>query len=369
MTKTCSRALGYLASEAVHGTSGVVRYDRAGAHPGWNLYVSQHGQEARMLDMEGETLHVWEGSPRETEKPRKSPMAFSLWWRTVHPFPNGDILAQTDFGSLARLDHDSKILWVFQGGTHHDFDVRDDGHIFVLTGSNSKFPMLGSVVDHFIVELDPGGAELRRLSILQALFDGGSKEILDELLAFRRGTKGLIRDDPLHANSVEILDGSLAGQLPAFARGNLLISLPTIGRVAVMDFDAGRVVWSLKGSFRYQHAPTMLANGHMLIFDNRGLGGERSRALEINPVTGEEVWSYGARESETFYSDCCGRVHRLPNGNTLVVDSKTARAFEVDPSGTLVWEFRSPHEINGKAAILNDVLRLPAGSVPVQDPG
>jgi hypothetical protein len=363
-------APGYVASEPVHSSTGVVHHDRAGAHQGWNLYVSQHGQEARLMDMDGETLHVWKGSPRETEMPRKRRMGLAPWWRTVHPFPNGEILAQTDSGSLARLDRDSKILWVFQDRTHHDFDVRDDGHVFVLARSLGKFPILGGwIVNDFIVELDPGGTELRRLSIAQSLIDSGAKQILDELVEFRRGAKGAARRDPLHTNSVEILDGSLAGQLPAFARGNLLISLPMIGRVAVVDFDAGRVVWSLRGSFRSQHDPTMLANGHMLIFDNKGLGGERSRILEIDPVTGEEVWFYGAEESETFYSECCGRVYRLANGNTLVVDSKSARAFEVDPSGTLVWEFRSPHESMGKAAILNDMLRLPHGSVSAQDAG
>jgi outer membrane protein assembly factor BamB len=182
-------------------------------------------------------------------------------------------------------------------------------------------------------------------------------------VAHHREAKGIGRRDPLHTNSVEILDGGLAGKLPAFARGNLLISLPKIDRVAVVDFDAGRLVWSLKGSFRYQHDPTMLANGQMLIFDNKGLGDERSRVLQIEPETGEVVWSYGASESEAFYTRCCGRAHRLPNGNTLVIESKTARAFEVEPSGRLVWEFLSPHQIRGRAAILNDVLRLPAGSL------
>jgi hypothetical protein len=355
-------ALGYLASEAAHSTAGVVRHDRDRAHQGWNLYVTMHAQEARLLDMDGEVLHVWRGNPRETEMPRRGKLP--PWWRTVHPFPNGDILAQTDYGSLARLDRDSKILWVFKDTTHHDFDVRDDGHIFVLTRSLGRFPMFrGWVVDDFIVELDPGGAELRRLSILQSLIDEGPKEILDELVAYHLETKAILKRDPLHTNTVEVLDGSLAGKLPAFARGNLLISLPNIDRVAVVDFDAGRLVWSLRGNFRYQHDPSMLANGQMMIFDNKGLGDERSRVLQIEPETGEVVWSYGASEAEAFYTRCCGRAHRLPNGNTLVVESRTARAFEVEPSGTLVWEFLSPHEIRGKAAILNDVLRLPAGSL------
>ena len=121
-------------------------------------------------------------------------------------------------------------------------------------------------------------------------------------------------------------------------------------------------MWSLKGTFRSQHDPTMLANGHMLIFDNRGLDDGRSRVLEINPVTGEEMWSHGATESQAFYSKCCGRVARLPNGNTLVVVSKDGRAFEIDENHQIVWEFRSPENLLGNVALLNDLLRLPVNA-------
>jgi hypothetical protein len=261
---------------------------------------------------------------------------------------------------LARLDWNSDILWGFRGHTHHDFDVRDDEQIFVITSSLTNIPGFPkSVAEDFIVELDSEGNEIRKVSIMAALIDGEQDEVLSELKQFQLETDGVAAVDPLHTNSVELLDGSLASRLPAFARGNLLISLPMIGRAVVVDFEAGRVIWSMKGSFRYQHHTTMLANGNMLLFDNKGLADARSRILEIDPVSGKEIWSYGARESETFYSECCGRVYRLENGNTLVVDSKTGRAFEIDSNDGIVWECRSPHTRFGKVAILNDLLRLP----------
>jgi hypothetical protein len=365
------RALGYLASEAVHEETGVVRHDREWVQPGWNLYVSQHSQEAWLLDMEGETLHLWRGNARETESAgRMEKAGLAPWWRTVHLFQNGDLLAQTDYGSLARLDWSSNLLWTFRGHTHHDFDVRDDGQIFVLTSSLSNIPGFPKpVAEDFIVELDSEGNEIRKVSIMAALIEGEQDEVLRELKKFQRETNGIAASDPLHTNSVELLDGSVASRIPAFARGNLLISLPMIGRVVVVDFEAGRVIWSMKGSFYYQHHTTMLANGNMMLFDNKGLGDARSRILEIDPISGKEIWSYGAREPETFYSECCGRVYRLKNGNTLVIDSKSGRAFEIDSNREIVWEFRSPHTRFGKVAILNDLLRLPVNEALLERDG
>lgn len=359
-------ALGYLASEPKHAQSGARLLDPDLVFPGWNLYVTQNGQEARLMSLRGETLHVWQVPKGETES---GELPLPPWWRTVRPLPNGDLLAQTDFGSLARLDRDSNVIWVYPGITHHDFDVREDGRILVLTMEDEAHRELpGAMSFDYIVELDPDGHELRRVSVLQAILDGGQQEMLAELRNYVREAEGVARIDPLHTNSVQVLKGGLESTVPAFRSGNLLISLPMIGRVAVVDFQAGRVVWSLAGSFRYQHDPKILPNGHLLLFDNRGLG-ERSRVLEIDPRTGDELWSYGEEKDERFYSACCGRVHRLPNGNTLIVDSKKGRAFEVDPEGTRAWEFLSPDEWLGKVALLNDLLRIRPQSFSEWTPG
>jgi hypothetical protein len=64
-----------------------------------------------------------------------------------------------------------------------------------------------------------------------------------------------------------------------------------------------------------------------------------------------------------FFSNVCGSVQRLANGNTLVVESTPGRAFELDPDRTIVWEWHSPHRVGehgGQVATLFDVVRLPA---------
>ncbi|MFC2154850.1 arylsulfotransferase family protein, partial [Candidatus Altiarchaeota archaeon] len=90
-----------------------------------------------------------------------------------------------------------------------------------------------------------------------------------------------------------------------------------------------------------QHEPVLLENGNILIFDNRGPGGS-SRVLEFDPFTLEIVWQYEGTSSHPFYSELLGTNQRLPNGNTLITESKRGRVFEVTPENELVWEYRNP---------------------------
>jgi hypothetical protein len=61
-----------------------------------------------------------------------------------------------------------------------------------------------------------------------------------------------------------------------------------------------------------------------------------------------------------------GSCHRLPGGNTLIVESMQGRAFEVTPDGEIVWEYFNPYragENNELIASLYDVVRVPPESV------
>jgi hypothetical protein len=54
------------------------------------------------------------------------------------------------------------------------------------------------------------------------------------------------------------------------------------------------------------------------------------------------AWSYSATG---FYANHLGGVQRLPNGNTLIAQSTSARLFEVTTAGTVVWSFQGTGEI------------------------
>jgi hypothetical protein len=82
--------------------------------------------------------------------------------------------------------------------------------------------------------------------------------------------------------------------------------------------------------------------GNILVFDN-GASPQKDLAhcgcsyvLEVDPTTEEVVWVYD--KGDRFYSRFTANCQRLPNGNTLVLESLSRRLFEVTPEKELVWE-------------------------------
>ena len=53
-------------------------------------------------------------------------------------------------------------------------------------------------------------------------------------------------------------------------------------------------------------------------------------------------WQYKAPPPASFYTPQLGCVQRLPNGNTLIVESVRGRIFEVGPDSAVVWTYKSP---------------------------
>ncbi len=100
----------------------------------------------------------------------------------------------------------------------------------------------------------------------------------------------------------------------------------------------------------------------MLIFDNLGGKEGLSRVIELSPLTQQISWSFTDTPSGPLFSRSNGRVSRLANGNTLVVESNRGRAFEVTRNRDVVWEFENPHRAgeHGEliAAVFN-VVRVP----------
>jgi outer membrane protein assembly factor BamB len=245
-------------------------------------------------------------------------------------------------------------LWSFDGLAHHDLDVAPDGRIYVLTRKahvDPRFHAEKPILEDFVTILDAGGRELESISLLDCFESSPhlSKDV------FHAG-------DVFHTNSLQLLDGRFAPTLPAFAAGNVLVSLRNTDQLAVVDLRATTVAWELTGSWKQQHEPVLLDDGHLLVFDNKGRR-ERSSVLELDPASGEVAWSYAPKQRGEFYSASCGSAQRLANGNTLIVSSEQGRAFEVTRDGEIVWEFWSPHRLPedpSLVATLFDVVRLPA---------
>jgi hypothetical protein len=170
------------------------------------------------------------------------------------------------------------------------------------------------------------------------------------------------RFDYVHGNSME----------PA-ADGGLIVSARDTNTVFKIDVPSGKVAWRLGGigagrsdfrvvgdplgGFARQHSARLLANGHLLLFDNGGLSPVlQSRvveyALDLNRREATMVWEYRAPEPHRFRSQM-GSVQRLGNGNTLIgwgIAPESAAgsgrpeplATEIESSGRVIWHLESP---------------------------
>jgi hypothetical protein len=362
-------ALGYLDGvTTAPAISGVTRMLSGRTWTGYNFYVSGHGQEATLMDMNGKVLHTWSHDHRSAFT-RAKDRRFPEHWRRAHLYENGDVLAIWEGRALIRLDKDSRAKWTYDGKTHHDIYVDRGDRIYVLGRNPAVIPAIHKtqpVLEDFIDILDEDGRLLRRISVLQCFENSSYRHMILEsaqtLVARRLAVDHKHPGDMFHTNSIQVFDGSQQRFSPRYRKGNMLISLREPGILAIINPDKESVVWAVSGSWRRQHDATLLANGRILLFDNRGLG-EISRVIEFDPDSEEVRWEYRGDPPEAFYSSTCGTNQRLPNGNTLITESNNGRAFEVAPDGTVVWEFVSPHRA-GKdkelIATLFDMVRIPS---------
>ena len=327
------------------------------AQRGLSLYNSGHAPEAWIIDMQGNRLHRWRYTfadafpsyPREVTEPSYQ------WWRHVHPYRDGGLLAIFEGLGLIRLDRDSNLLWAVAGGFHHDVFVEEDGTIYALTREEKVIERIHDskpVLEDFILVLDADGEPRRKISLLAAW----ERSAYAPLLRNMRET-----GDVFHTNTLNLLDGTIGTQL-LFRRGSALISLRNLHAIAVVDLEREEIVWALTGMWAFQHQPTLLPNGNLLLFDNAGAG-EMSRVLEIDPLSQSIAWAYRGTEENGFFSATLGDCQRLTNGNTLITESEAGRAFEVTPDLEIVWEYYNPERAGEQGefiATLFEMVRLPS---------
>jgi len=129
--------------------------------------------------------------------------------------------------------------------------------------------------------------------------------------------------------------------------GDILTSFRRTNTVAIIDKQNGDIKWRWGyGIVAHQHAPTLLDNGNILVFDNGfhpvGLTQGISQVLELNPKNNEIVWSYRDDPTGDIYCPKMGSCQRLEYGNTLICLGDWGRIFEIRKNGEVVWDFESP---------------------------
>jgi hypothetical protein len=306
---------------------GVTVYDREAASPGYTLYAGRG--HATLIDMEGREMHVWRNDALRE-------------WEHAEMMPGGDLYVILQHRGIYRLDWGGKIVWSAELPVHHDFDVSPSGTVVVVAYDRTVVPGISPepIVSDRLVSIDPGGraTDIMRLS-----------EHLEELArwcpeaSLTSVSADVPPDDWSHMNTVEIVRGTPSvGRLPAFRAGNLLFCARNLDFVGVFAPESGRIVWGWgPGELDHPHEPTLLPNGHILVFDNGFFRGS-SRIVEYDPVAEKIVWRYEGASGREFFSRGRGACQALPNGDVLITESAKGRVFEVTRDGRIVWEFFNP---------------------------
>lgn len=360
----------------------ITAHDRKATAPGLNLYTSGHAAEAVLMTSSGQVLHRWRYPLRRVwpELYEERPEVHQLeYWRRAYLYPDGRLLAIFEGLGLIQLDAESRLLWAFRSGAHHDLFVRFPGdsereEIWVLDRRGQLIPRLHStegILEDLVTVLDAQGQVKRQISLLEAFESSPYASWVDERL--------VATGDIFHTNTVKRLEGPaarrLAQEIPAFTEGNLLLSVLQFSALAILDPQTESIVWAQRGPWRKQHEPTLTPRGGVLLFDNVGpgrvAGAPRSRVLEFDPrqplpgegeATSQLLFSYGGTADVPLFSRTLSTATRLPNGNTLITESENGRAFELTPEKRIVWEMYNPHragEQNELVATLFHVERLP----------
>lgn len=336
---------------------GVTKYNPQKSFKGANLYCSSLRPIVYLMDMTGKILHTWTAKTKEDTR-----------WQVVEFCQNGDLLCIKKDQFLLRQDWDSKIKWVKKIRAHHDIAIDEQNDIYILARKDEVVFLFGlpfPITNDYIVVLSLDGNIKQEISLFKILKDKPAwrsyflKKYFPLLMATCKKLPEIIQQkiksnylfkenspfDILHSNKFEIIPRDIKG---LSKKGDLLISVREINLIGILNRQGTKLIWSWgENQLRKQHAPSLLENNNILVFDNQA-GTSHSQIVELDPFLKKIVWKYKAEIPNEFYSSSRGFCQRLPNGNTLITESNRGRVFEITKNKEIVWEFYNPEVIESQ---------------------
>ena len=338
---------------------GLTYRDAAAAFGGYTLFATARGHHALLLDEVGRIVHSW-FHPEGIQHLRILGSGNLL----VHTLPpenaEGAELIGGSAGALLELDWESRVVWEYRDRfLHHDFQRLPNGNHLVIAWD--KLPA------------EPEGSDPRRPRPRgRPPVDVGGRHQGDHPRRPRRPRVALV-GPPLPRRPPDLPAREPQGmeplQLPRDHPGRgVAAELPAHQHPrSRRPRERSREVDLGLGVLSHQHHATWLGNGHILVFDNgchRLRAPSFSQVIELDPASGEIVWSYHGHTIVAFFSFMVGGCERLPNGNTLVTEGASGRLFEVTPKHDIVWEYVSPWILPsrfGPTPVVFRAYRLAAG--------
>jgi hypothetical protein len=322
----------------------VTYYDSDKAYDGYTLFTPLSGHTTYLIDMRGRIVHTWDIGAFPGAYANLLPNGNLLY--AIQADPNEKAKAGVPHtsgqgGIVREVDWNGKVLWEYKDlFQHHDFCRLKNGNTLIMKYVQVPFELMikvkggvpgteedGKMWADGLDEITPEG---------KVVWSWKAYEHFDPV----KDAIGPLdwRKEWTHGNSVEELSD-----------GNLLLSFRNIDLVCIIDKKTDDIKWRYGQGAKelaHMHAPSILPNGNMLIFDN---GFNRkieevsySRIVELDPKSKEVKWEYKSPVVVDFFTPACGNAQRLPNGNTLICETMKGRFFEITPKGEIVWDYTSP---------------------------
>lgn len=366
-----------------HEGTGLVANDPAKSQPGLTLVqgTMPGGPQVRLLDHDGNEVHRWKvdffaiwPDAEDLIPRRRIPASHNNYiTQGMWPMPDGSLIVNITGLGAARIDSCSRTVWRSEQPLHHAITPVGDGTFWIPghfpasetpaewmpNGMTPQEIEEATLTDHYyhdsVVLVSADGEILREMSVLKAIVEAGLESALYQS---HRETI----TDATHINDIEIVTQPLADRIEGVEEGDLLVSLRAMNMLAILDKDDGALKWQQQGPWVRQHDPDIMPDGTIEVFNNRasmvGAHSPGSQIMHFDPATGQASVVFPKGSADAFNSDIMGVHQSLENGNRLIVESRAGRAFEVTPSGEVVWDYRLPFD-DEYASVFNFGMRVP----------
>jgi Arylsulfotransferase (ASST) len=336
---------------------GLRGYDPERAFAGFTLFspLSSSNKTVYLVDMLGNVVHTWT-MPYPPGQSGYLTERGTLFYNGQ--IPNESHVGQAPYrgGAALEMDWKGRILWEVNHPDHNHDGIRlKNGNVLLICQKPLPVDLVPKVRGGRPgSEYDDGKMDAPYLVEMTI-----SGQIVWEWLSWEHLDPG---QDMITADQDDRDVWTVANGVSEMPDGNLLVSFRDISTVVMINRRTGAIYWKLGAPpLAGQHAPHILSNGNLLLFDN---GPHRldhsfpfSRVLEIDPATKAIVWKYQEARVSDFFSPRISNAQRLPNGNTFINEGWFGRFFEVTRDGAVVWEYVNPYFGRRQQLMINAVQR------------
>jgi hypothetical protein len=385
------------------------------ATPGYVLFSPLTNDTAYLIDLDGRVVHSWKTGYRPAGTIYLLNNGHIL--RGANDTGSSGFAGGGAGGRFQEFDWDGKLVWDFVYNSdrlpHHDFSILPNGHILAIAwekkspdearraGRRDGFVPQSGVWPDMLIEFEPQPPSSARIvwewhswdhvvASAQAAPHPEKIDVNGDLI----GT-----GDPTQNPPTDIFHTNAVNYNPQLDQ--VMVSVPRFNEIWVIDHSTttkqaagstggksgkgGDILYRWgnpqtygRGTasdqrFGFEHDAKWIARGlpgesHMMVFSNRGSGpqGPHTVVYEFAPAVdrnghymlpakgpygpADPVWTYSAPGFDATY---ISGAQRLPNGNTLITSGPQGRFFEVNPSGTILWEYWSQFRGEGGSAGAN----------------